>query len=76
MLTVDGQSQNIGGQVTCTAAGDNITIGIGDPTAGLGAVVSNGSPPLVHSVGLGTVNGVALGFSDAALTKAAAPGPR
>lgn len=46
--------------------GDNTNIGIGDPTAGLGAVVSNGNPPLVHSVGLGTVNGVALGFSDAA----------
>ncbi|WP_406813954.1 lipoprotein LpqH [Mycobacterium sp. M23085] len=66
VLTVDGQNQNISGQVTCTTAGDNITIGIGDPTNGLGAVVSNGNPPLVHSVGLGTVNGVALGFSDAA----------
>jgi lipoprotein LpqH len=66
VLTVDGQNQNISGQVTCTTAGNNITIGIGDPTAGLGAVVSNGNPPLVHSVGLGTVNNVALGFSDAA----------
>lgn len=66
VLIVDGQNQNISGQVTCTAAGDNTNIGIGDPTAGLGAVVSNGNPPLVHSVGLGTVNGVALGFSDAA----------
>jgi ipoprotein LpqH len=66
VLTVDGQNQNISGQVTCTTAGNNITIGIGDPTTGLGAVVSNGNPPLVHSVGLGTVNNVALGFSDAA----------
>lgn len=66
VLTVDGQNQNISGQVTCTTAGNNINIGIGDPTAGLGAVVSNGNPPLVHSVGLGTVNNVALGFSDAA----------
>ncbi|WP_145011923.1 lipoprotein LpqH [Mycobacterium marseillense] len=65
-VIVDGQNQNVSGQVTCAAAGDNINIGIGDPTAGLGAVVSNGNPPLVHSVGLGTVNGVALGFSDAA----------
>ncbi|OBJ10029.1 lipoprotein LpqH [Mycobacterium sp. 1465703.0] len=66
VLIVDGQNQNITGQVTCNAAGDNTNIGIGDPTAGLGAVVSNGNPPLVHSVGLGTVNGVVLGFSDAA----------
>ncbi|OBK65270.1 lipoprotein LpqH [Mycobacterium sp. 1165178.9] len=74
VLTVDGQNQNISGQVTCTAAGDNVTIGIGDPTAGLGAVVSNGNPPLVHSVGLGTVNGVALGFSDAAPNQSGSAG--
>lgn len=74
VLTVDGQNQNVSGQVTCTAAGDNITIGIGDPTAGLGAVVSNGNPPLVHSVGLGTVNGVALGFSDAAPNQSGSAG--
>ena len=43
-----------------------ITIGIGDATAGVGAVISNDNPPIVHSVGLGNVNGVALGFSDAA----------
>lgn len=74
VLTVDGQNQNISGQVTCNAAGDNITIGIGDPTAGLGAVVSNGNPPLVHSVGLGVVNGVALGFSDAAPNQSGSAG--
>jgi lipoprotein LpqH len=65
-VIVDGQNQNVSGQVTCTAAGDNTNIGIGDPTAGVGAVVSNGNPPLVHAVGLGAVNGVTLGFSDAA----------
>lgn len=73
-LIVDGQHQNVGGQVTCAVAGDNINIGIGDPTAGLGAVVSNGNPPLVHAVGLGTVNGIALGFSDAAPNQAGAAG--
>ena len=65
-VIVDGQTQNVSGQVTCTPAGDNINIGIGDATAGVGAVVSNANPPIVHSVGLGNVNGVALGFSDAA----------
>lgn len=74
VLTVDGQNQNISGQVTCNATGDNVTIGIGDPTNGLGAVVSNGNPPLVHSVGLGTVNGVALGFSDAAPNQSGSAG--
>ena len=65
-VTVDGQKQNVTGQVTCNSANGNTTIGIGDATAGLGAVVSNDNPPIVHSVGLGSVNGVTLGFSDAA----------
>jgi len=69
-VIVDGQTQNVSGQVTCTPAGDNINIGIGDATAGVGAVVSNANPPIVHSVGLGNVNGVALGFSDAAPNQA------
>ncbi|OBH02713.1 lipoprotein LpqH [Mycobacterium sp. E1747] len=65
-VIVDGQPQNVSGQVTCSPSGDNTTIGIGDPTAGVGAVVSNANPPIVHSVGLGSVNGITLGFSDAA----------
>ena len=65
-VIVDGQNQNVTGAVTCTASGDNTNIGVGDPTNGVGAVVSNGNPPLVHAVGLGAVNGVTLGFSDAA----------
>ena len=65
-VIIDGQQQNITGQVTCTANGDNISIGIGDATNGVGAVVSNANPPIVHAVGLGSVNGITLGFSDAA----------
>ena len=65
-VVVDGQNQNVTGQVTCTVAGANTNIGIGDATNGVGAVVSNDNPPIVHAVGLGTVNGVTLGFPDAA----------
>jgi ipoprotein LpqH len=65
-VIVDGQKQNITGQVSCAANGDNVNIGIGDATNGVGAVVSNANPPIVHSVGLGNVNGITLGFSDAA----------
>jgi lipoprotein LpqH len=65
-VIVDGQVQNVTGQVTCTANGDNTNIGIGDATNGVGAVVSNANPPIVHAVGLGSVNGITLGFSDAA----------
>jgi lipoprotein LpqH len=69
-LIVDGQNQNVSGQVTCSPNNGNTNIGIGDPTAGIGAVVSNDNPPIVHSVGLGNVNGIALGFSDAAPNQA------
>jgi len=69
-VVVDGQKQNVSGQVSCTPSGDNINIGIGDASDGVGAVVSNGDPPIVHSVGLGSVNGVTLGFSDAAPNQA------
>lgn len=65
-VLVDGQKQNVTGQVACTAAGSNTNVGIGDPSTGVGAVVSNDSPPVVHSVGLGSANGVTLGYSDAA----------
>jgi hypothetical protein len=34
-VIVDGQKQNITGQVSCTAAGDNTNIGIGDATNGV-----------------------------------------
>jgi lipoprotein LpqH len=65
-VIVDGKNQNVSGPVTCTPAGNNITIGVGDAANGVGAVVSNDNPPIVHAVGLGAVNGVTLGYSDAA----------
>jgi lipoprotein LpqH len=65
-VTVAGQNQNVSGQTTCTPSNGNINIGMGDPTNGVGAVVSDANPPAVHSVGLGSVNGVTLGFADAA----------
>jgi Mycobacterium 19 kDa lipoprotein antigen len=73
-VIVDGQNQNVTGQVTCNSANGVTTIGIGDATAGVGAVVSTDNPPIVHSVGLGSVNGVALGFSDAAPNQASNAG--
>jgi lipoprotein LpqH len=64
-VLVDGQTHNVSGGVTCTAAGTDTNVAIGDPITGVGAVVSNDSSAAVHSVGLGTVNGVTLGYSDA-----------
>lgn len=72
-VLVDGQSQNITGQVTCTQVSGSLSIGIGDPTNGVGAVVTNANPPAVQSVGLGSVNGVTLGYAAAAPNPGAAP---
>jgi ipoprotein LpqH len=65
-IIVDGQKQDVTGDVTCTVDGNNIKIGIGDAANGIGAVLSNDDPPIVHAVGLGNVKGITLGFSDAA----------
>ena len=65
-VIVDGKNQNVSGPVTCTPAGNKINLGIGDAVNGVGAVISNDNPPIVHAVGLGTVDGITLGYSDAA----------
>ena len=63
-VLVDGQPRAVSGGVTCHRAGDYITIGIGDVSSGVGAVVTMSNPPQVRSVGLGTIDGVALGFTN------------
>lgn len=68
-VVVDGQNQNVAGQVSCTQVSGNLSIAVGDPSNGVGAVLTNADPPAVQSVGLGSVNGVTLGFA------AAAPNP-
>ena len=65
-VSIDGQDQNVEGTVVCTAMGGNVQIAIGNATTGIGAQVSEGDAPTVHSVGLGNVNGVALGFQEGA----------
>jgi lipoprotein LpqH len=63
MVVIDGQSQNVTGPVSCTQAGDNTNIGIGDAANGIGAVVSNADPPVVQAVGLGNLTGATLGYA-------------
>jgi lipoprotein LpqH len=63
-VTIDGQDQNIQGTVACATQGENVSIAIGEATTGIGAVVGSGDSPVVHSVGLGNVNGVTLGFQE------------
>lgn len=64
-VSIDGKPQEVSGQIACTTAGGNLNIGIGDATTGV-AVVMSPDASKVTSVGLGNVNGVALGFQDGA----------
>lgn len=63
-VTIDGKDQTVQGTVVCSTLGENVNIAIGDATTGVGAVVSAGDSPTVHSVGLGNVNGITLGFQE------------
>jgi ipoprotein LpqH len=65
-VVIDGQNQNVTGQVSCTPANGNVNIGIGDPSTGIGAVVTSADPPVVQAVGLGNLTGVTLGYSSGA----------
>lgn len=71
-ITIDGQAQNAPGPISCTQVNGNTSIGFGDPTTGIGAVVSNANPPVVQAVGLGNLTGVTLGYSAGAPNQASA----
>lgn len=65
-VTIDGQDQEIQGNVVCSDMGGNTNIAIGNASTGIGAVVSSGDSPSVVSVGLGNVNGITLGYQSGA----------
>jgi ipoprotein LpqH len=62
-VTIDGQPQNINGQVVCATAGGNYNIAIGEAATGIAIVMSEDASQ-VKSVGLGNVNGVTLGYTE------------
>ncbi len=62
-VSIDGQPKDVQGQIACTTAMGNLSIGIGDTTSGI-AVVMSPDASKVTSVALGNVNGAALGFQD------------
>ncbi|CAM3293312.1 lipoprotein LpqH [Mycobacterium intermedium] len=61
-VVVDGKEQNVSGAVTCSSAAGNVNITIGGQGTGIAAVLTDTNPPEVKSVGLGTVDGIALNF--------------
>lgn len=62
-VTIDGKDQNVQGTVACTTAAGTVNIAIGGAATGIGAVLTDATPPSVKSVGLGNVNGVTLGYT-------------
>ena len=62
-VTIDGKDQTVQGTVACTSAAGNVNIAIGGAQTGIGVVLTDASPPSVKSVGLGSVNGVTLGYT-------------
>lgn len=62
-VVIDGKNQNVTGSVVCSTVGGNTTIAIGGAATGISAVLSDGNPPEVKSVGLGNVNGVTLAYA-------------
>jgi len=64
-VTIDGQPQDIQGQVVCATAGGNVNIAVGQAATGIAVIMAEDASK-VTSVGLGNINGVALGFQDGA----------
>jgi lipoprotein LpqH len=69
-VVIDGQAQNATGPISCAQVNGNLSIGIGDPSTGVGAVVTNADPPVVQAVGLGNLTGATLGYSAGAPNQA------
>lgn len=62
-VTVDGQPQNIAGPVVCSTTDGKFSIAIGEPITGV-IIGLEPDASVVHGVGLGTVNGVVLSFTE------------
>ncbi|WP_313676920.1 lipoprotein LpqH [Mycolicibacterium sp.] len=65
MVSIDGQPKDIAGQIACATVGDKVNIAIGQQTTGIGVMMASDAST-VTSVGLGNVDGVALGYQDGA----------
>jgi ipoprotein LpqH len=64
-VTIGGQPQNVGGPVVCSTTDGKFSIAIGDVITGvIIGLEPDGS--VVHNAGLGTVDGVAMSFTEGA----------
>lgn len=62
-VTVDGQDQQVQGDVSCTAHDDSLAITIGDPANGVVAMLTGGDSPEVQTVVFGDVDGAKLMYA-------------
>jgi lipoprotein LpqH len=62
-VTIDGQPQNVTGPVVCSTTEGKFSIAIGEPLTGV-IVGLEPDASVVHGVGLNTVNGVVLSFTE------------
>lgn len=63
-VIIDGKDQNVSaGSVVCAKVGGTVRITIGGSGSAISATVTDANPPEVKNVALGTVNGVALGYT-------------
>ncbi|PKZ65031.1 hypothetical protein CYJ73_13725 [Gordonia terrae] len=67
-VTVDGKELELADKtVGCTDSAGKVTIGIGSGSgSGIGVVLTSGDSPEVESVGLGSLDGVTLGYQKGA----------
>jgi lipoprotein LpqH len=67
-VTVDGKELELSDKtVGCTDTAGKVTIGIGSGSgSGIGVVLTSGDSPEVESVGLGSLDGVTLGYQKGA----------
>lgn len=60
-VSIDGKDQKVEGAVVCSEQAGDLMIAIGNATAGIGATIGSGDT--VKTVGLGNVDGMALGYT-------------
>lgn len=63
MVTVGGQPQNVGGPVVCSTTNGKFSIAIGEVISGV-IVGLEPDASVVHNVGLGSVNGAVLSYTE------------
>jgi lipoprotein LpqH len=63
-VSIDGKPESISSSTECATAGGNVNIAIGGDAPDVAIVLTDANPPVVKSVGLGTIDGVAWAYTE------------